>query len=447
MSGLTDFLMREVEMPLVAIVADMEDVGYPVDVDFFRTLKEHLKPELAELLRQIQTTAGDKFNPKSSKQLRQLLYETLHLEVIKRTAKSQEPSTDGDTLKRLQDRHGVIPLLQRYRGLQKVVSTYCPIADQADHDGRLRVDFNQLDADTGRFASPSIIQTIPKNDDYCLRNGFRARPGFKIVAADFAQQELRVLAQVSNDKNLQEAITANIDLHGLAAVKVFHLDCAPNEVKDQHPDNREQIKAVQFGLIYGRAAQTLADNLNITREAAQRLIADYFEQFPAVKQLIKRVHADVLRQGFVDDMFGRRRYYPDAMLKPARKAYERMSDAEKKVISKINAAKRSAQNFVIQGASATIMKLAMIRCHKHIAAKYRDDIRMILTLHDELQFEGRDSVVPQFAEDLPDLMCNLGLERFGFTVPMAVEVKVGPSWGELTTWNGGQGGTEAAAQQ
>jgi DNA polymerase-1 len=440
MSGLTKFLMQEVEMPLVEIVADMEDTGYSVDVQFFNDLRAQLEPKAEKARANIRKVAGDDdFNPNSDKQLADLLYKKLQLKVLARTKKGS-PSTTTQTLGWLKSKHEIILEILSLKKLNKIISTYCRIPDQVDADGRLRVEFNQLAAETGRFTSPSVIQTIPKeNDEYGLRKGFCAREGFTIVGADFRQQELNVLAQVSGDKNLLKAIKTGLDLHGLAAIKVFGLDCEPNEVEAKYPEKRGQIKAIQFGLIYGKTAHGLAASLGISKDEAQQLIDDYFKQFPAISKFVSTIHRDLLRQGYVDDVFGRRRYFLVVKKKVPRKKYQQMTEQERELLAKIGKAKRAAQNFVIQGASATITKLAMIRCYHHITEKYGNDIKMILTLHDELQFEVRDDLVPGFAAELPGLMCELGLERFAFKLPLAVEVKAGPSWGEMSKWKGNEG--------
>lgn len=446
MSGLTGFLMHEVEMPLVPIVAQMEDTGYPVDVQFFQDLRVRLEPEIETLLAKIREVGGPAFNPNSHPQVSALLFEQLKLPIHKLTD-SRKPSTDDETLKRLAPKHEIAGHLKRFRGLNKIYSTYCSIPDQVDEDGRLRVEFNQLAAETGRFSSASIIQTLPKNDEFEIRKGFRAPDGFQIIGADFRQQELNVLAQVSGDANLLAAIENGTDLHGLAAVKVYKLDCEPNEVEKKFPDKRDQIKAVQFGLIYGKTPFGLAGTLGITLEQAEQLISDYFKQFPSVQGFIAKVHRQLMRDGYVDDVFGRRRHFPEAKQQVPRKRSYQMTEAEKQLISAIGKAKRAAQNFVIQGASATITKLAMIRCHGHITATYDGQVKMILQLHDELQFEVREDLVSEFATELPGLMCNLGLERFGFKLPLAVEVKAGPSWGEMRKRKGCIDGNQAATNQ
>jgi DNA polymerase I len=446
--GLSKFLMDEVEMPLIPVVADMEDAGYRIDRAHFKNLRARLEPEVEQVLRRIREHAGAEFNPASPDQLRGLLYKKLKIKVTKRTP-SGEPSTDKTVLMRAAAQHEIVRDIARYRTLQKIISTYTTIPQKADEDGRLRVSFNQLAAETGRFSSPSIIQTLPKSDEFEIRKGFIAGERCSIVGADFDQQELRVLAQCSADEAMTAAISAGMDLHGLAAVKVFKLECGPNEVKEKHRGERDKVKAIQFGLIYGRSAFSLAEELGVTKEDAERLIEDYFRQFPAVKRFIDRVHKRLLRDGYVDDLFGRRRHFPVVRRRPPRrKRWRLMNEVERALLRKINAAKREAQNFVIQGASATVTKLAMIRCHRHLAAEH-PDIRMLLTLHDELQFEVPCELVDHFAQELPGLMCDLDLERFGFVVPMKVEVKVGPSWGELKKWEGARDGhadTDPAAR-
>jgi DNA polymerase-1 len=440
MPTLSAFLVNEVELPLIPVVADLEDNGYRIDVDFFYKLRARLEPEVAQLLKRIRRSAGEQFNPASPKQLSALIYDQLKTKKTKFT-KRGFASTDNAVLKRVAAKHPVIQDVIRFRALSKILGTYASLPDHVDDDGRFRVAFNQLAAKTGRFSSRSVMQTLPKSDEWQIRNGFIASKGHCIVAADFDQQELRVLAQRSGDRHLKAAIVAGVDLHGLAATKVFKLDCAPNDVKLKFKAERDRVKAIQFGIIYGASDYSLAASLTIPKEEAAQLIQEYFQQFPTVKRFIDEVHRRLLRDGFVDDVFGRRRHFPEVKLKlPRRKKWPDMSKEERTIVRKISKAKREAQNFVIQGASATITKLAMIRCHRHIATEH-PKIKMLLTLHDELHFEVPCALVNHFAQELPSLMCDLGLaEKFKFDVPMAVEVKVGPSWGELKKWEGARNG-------
>jgi DNA polymerase-1 len=427
-SGLNSFLWHEVELPLLPVLADMEDAGYAIAAAQFGRLRDQLEPQRQQLVKEIEQASWAGFNPASRDQVADLLFERLGLPVLKQTEKGK-PSVDEETLTSLKGKHEVVLRILRYRELAKVLNTYCAIPKQA-RAGRLYVEFKQLGAETGRLSSSSVIQTLPKNDEWGLRRGFTASAGNRIVAADFVQQEMYVLAAVSRDQDLQDAIMGGVDLYGLAAIKLFRLDCSPGEVKRLHPRERDRAKAIQFGLIYGKSSFSLARDLGITPEEAKKLLDDYFKAFPTVKAFIDDVKGRVSRDGYIDDLFGRRRYLLDAKLDRPRKQYEKMTDAEKAVVGKINAAKRAAQNFVIQGAAATITKLAMIRCHQHLRADHAD-IRMILTLHDELHFDVPQADVDHLAGELQGLMCHLGLERFNFHVPLEVEVKTGLTWGDL----------------
>ena len=434
MPGL-EYLMNNIELPLVPVVCDIEDAGYLVDAAHFHRLAATLDEQLDIVNKRVTKLARRPVNVNSPRDVAALLYDELELPV-KRKTPTGKPSTDEGALRALTNEHAVVPVLVRARELTKIKSTYCSLPENLHADGRLRVEFNQLGARTGRFSCAGLIQTLPKKDEFAIRKGFVAGGGHTIVAADFEQQELRILAAVSGEKAMLKAIEDGVDLHGLAAVRVYNLACEPNEVEALHKDERASIKEIQFGIIYGSGPRSLADKLGITSEDASKLLADYFREYPAVEQLITKTHKAVVKDGYVDDAFGRRRYLPDAKLRaPRRKRWENMSGEEREVVRRISHAKRAAQNFIIQGAAATITKLAMLRCHALIKAEHRD-IKFILTLHDELQFEVPDNKVAEFAAELPSLMCDLGLDKHGIKVPMAVSIKTGKTWGDLQPWKG-----------
>ena len=414
-----NFLMEKVEMTLVPVVAELEANGYLIDCDHFTGLKARLEPEKALILADIQAIAGWMINPASPKQLSKLLYTDLGLQVSSTTEKG-DPSSDKKGLDSLRDAHPVVGKILEHKKIDKIISTYCSFPDEVDDDSRLRPEYKQMGAITGRFTATKKIHTLPKKDNYGIRNGFIAPTGFKIVGADFDQQELFVLASVSGDKAMLEAIDSGVDLHGLVAKKVFALDCEPNEVKDLHNKKRDQVKAIQFGIIYGRSAQSLAQELSLTLEEAESLVKAYFKSFPKVKSYIQTSHGFSIKNGYILDVFGRRRFLPDAQR------------TKKSEFGLLGAALREAQNFPIQGAAATITKLAMIQCHKHIREAH-PRIKMILSLHDELQFEVPDDEVEHFASELPALMTDLGVESFGFKTPFKVSVKSGQSWGTMVS--------------
>ena len=412
-----NFLMEKVEMTLVPVVAELEANGYLIDCDHFTGLKARLEPEKALILADIQAIAGWMINPASPKQLSKLLYTDLGLQVSSTTEKG-DPSSDKKGLDSLRDAHPVVGKILEHKKIDKIISTYCSFPDEVDDDSRLRPEYKQMGAITGRFTATKKIHTLPKKDNYGIRNGFIAPTGFKIVGADFDQQELFVLASVSGDKAMLEAIDSGVDLHGLVAKKVFALDCEPNEVKDLHNKKRDQVKAIQFGIIYGRSAQSLAKELSLTVEEAEGLVKAYFKSFPKVEAFIENSHIFAKRNGYIVDVFGRSRVLPDA---------QRTGRSE---FGLLNASLREAQNFPIQAAASTVTKLAMIQCHNHIR-EFHPQIKMILSLHDELQFEVPDDEVEHFAAELPALMTDLGVESFGFKIPFKVTVTSGQSWGSL----------------
>lgn len=412
-----NFLMEKVELPLIPVIAELKANGYLIDCDYFIDLKSRLEPEKASILADIRAMAGAGFEPNSYPQRVKLLNKKLGLPVFNIT-EAGRPSTDNESLESWRGAHPVVGEILKFKEIDKTLNTFCNFPKKVCKDSRLRSEYTQMGRVNGRFSSPDRIQTIPKKDGYGIRNGFVAPPRFKIVAADFDQQELFVLASVSGDKAMLEAIDSGVDLHGLAAKKVFKLDCEPNEVKLLHNKKREQVKAIEFGIIYGRSAKSLAQELSLTLEEAEGLVEAYFKSFPKVKSYIKKTHDFSKKNGCIFDVFGRRRL---------------LSDAQGTKISEfdlLGAALREAQKFPIQAAAATITKLAMIRCHNHIRESH-PRIKMVLSLHDEIQFEVPNDEVEHFAAELPALMIDLGIESFGFKVPFKVSVKSGQSWGTM----------------
>lgn len=419
MDALSIFLMRDVEIPLISVVADLEANGYLIDCDHFTELKARLEPEQALVLADIQAITGTGINPASPKQLSKLLYEDLSLSVFKKTEKGN-PSTDEEALTPLIDAHPVVGKILKFKKIAMALSTGCKFPLEVDDDSRLRPKYNQMGAITGRFSATKKIHQLPNDDKFGIRSGFIAPPGFKIVGADFDQQELYILASVSGDQAMLDAIANGVDLHALAAKKVFSLDCELDEVKKLHPEKRKQVKEVQFGILYGSGAQSLAKTLSLSLQAAEELIDGYFKAFPGVKSFIDKTHKFAVKNGWLIDVFGRLKLVPGAQI------------TTKSKLSLQSKALREAQNFPIQGAAATITKLAMIKCHNHIR-EFHPRIKMILSLHDELQFEVPDDEVEHFAAELPALMTDLGVESFGFKTPFQVSVEFGQSWGTMVS--------------
>lgn len=410
-------LFNQIELPLIPVIAELEATGYMIDVPFFKNLKTKVSGIKEELETQLCTFAGRELNPASAKDLGKFIYGDLGLPVLEQTP-SGNPSTAKETLEYFRDKHPSIALILEHKKASKILSTYSGFPEKVGADSRLRPTYQQLGTVTGRLTASHGIQTIPKDDSFAIRTGFVASEGHTLVAADFDQQEMFVLAGVSGDESLLQAIRDGQDLHGVAAKLVFGLDCQPNDVKSLHKDLRNQVKAIQFGLIYGSSAAAIGKTLGLKESESVELVEAYFSKFPRIRSFIDKCHRSLNERSFVTDLFGRRRVFQKSRSKAEHaKAF------------------RDAQNFPIQSAGAGITKLAMLKTHRHIKANC-PGIKMILSLHDELQFEVPNSEVERFASELPGLMTGLGLEAFDFHVPMKVEVRVGKNWGSLSSVEG-----------
>jgi DNA polymerase-1 len=436
MRVLNPFLYHEVELPLVAIVAGMERAGYLIDKRVFEDIDRRASAVLPPLVRQLRDDHQLVVGKGADAAVATLLYETLGLPVIMRT-KRGSPSTDAEALLHLAEHpeakphRDVINVIIRVRQLQHALD-FCRLRHQVDSDGRLRVQFNQIGTVTGRMSSPSLMHTIPRPGEFNIRQAFRAADGHQIVTADYDCQEMRVLAHVSGDESLRRAFLDGHDLHGEVAVSVFNLKCLANQVKMKYPKQRALAKSVGFGLLYGGTAKSLSRRLRCDEDRALEIQGRLYDRYPSVQPFIAEVHQQLREFRYVDDMFGRRRHFPSSAspVKTSARTKRSAGVRTQKQASDAEMA-RQAQNFVIQAAAATITKLAMIRVDHRIRKAY-PGVKLILALHDELQFEVPDDVVEPFAAELPLLMSDLGLaERFGFTVPLPVNVQVGPNMGSL----------------
>lgn len=400
-------LFNKIEMPLIPVICELEANGYKVDCPYFEELKTKVFGVQDELKKELCSMAGREFNPDSTKDLGQFVYGDLGLPIREQTP-SGKPSTSKEALECLRASHPAIDLILEYKKAAKVGSTYCNFPEKVGADSRLRPHYQQLGTVTGRLSASFGIQTIPKNDAFSVRTGFVASEGHTLVAADFDQQEMFILACISGDENLLQAIHDGQDLHGLAAKLVYGLDCMPNDVKGLHKTLRDQVKAIQFGLVYGSSPASIGKTLGLKEVESIELVDAYFKKFPKIQSYIDGCHRSLNERSYVTDIFGRRRVFQNSTSK----------------------ALRESQNFPIQSAGAAITKMAMLKTHEHIKAHHRE-IKMVLSLHDELQFEVPNSEVDHFASELPGLMTNLGLDAYGFGVPMKVEVRAGQNWASL----------------
>ncbi len=400
-------LLRDIEIPLIGVLADMEWTGIRVDAEFLRLMSGRLEKQLAEQETKIYDVAGEKFNISSPKQLGGIL-EKLGLNATATTATGQI-STSEEVLLELAKDHPLPQMILDFRGALKLKSTYVDALPLmiVHSTGRVHARFHQTVAETGRLSSSDPnLQNIPIRTE--LGRSIRAafKPGhddWKILSADYSQIELRILAHYSQDKNLMEAFEKGIDIHTAVAANLNGVSEA-----DVSREHRTQAKAVNFGILYGQSAFGLAKVLGIGRRQAQVIIDAYFERHPGVRQCINEIIAVARDQGFVTTVSGRRRFIPQL----------NASDRNTKMLGE-----RLAVNTVFQGSAADLIKKAMIDIHGALNdGKQRS--KMLLQIHDELLFEAP----PEEADALKVLVKTRMENALKLNVPLVVEVGVGDDW-------------------
>ncbi|NHM76130.1 DNA polymerase I [Staphylococcus sp. 11007852] len=399
-------LLTDIELPLALILGEMEFTGIYTDVTTLQTMEADIQSKLDTLIKDIHKVAGETFNINSPKQLGVILFEKLQLPVIKKTKTGY--STAVDVLEKLQGEHDIIDLILQYRTLSKLQSTYVEgLQKVISEDGRIHTRFNQTLAQTGRLSSVDPnLQNIPIR----IEEGRKIRKAFKstdensvILAADYSQIELRVLAHITKDRTLQDAFINNEDIHTTTAMKVFNVDAS--EVTALM---RRQAKAVNFGIVYGISDYGLSQSLGITRKAAKQFIDDYLNHFPGVKTYMEEIVQDAKQDGYVETLLKRRRYIPDITSRN---------------FNKRGFAERTAMNSPIQGSAADIIKCAMVKLDE--AMKHSDfKAKMLLQVHDELIFELPKDEVETFSKFVEDIM----IHALELDVPLQVDSDYGKTW-------------------
>ena len=402
-------LFFEMEMPLVEVLKDMEQEGITIDSEGLLKYSEELGKTLDELEVSITNEAGMEFNIDSPKQLGDVLFEHLKISSKAKKTKTGQYATGEDILQKLVHIHPIIPMILDYRQLRKLKNTYVdPLPTLMDEvDGRIHTNYMQAVAATGRLSSNNPnLQNIPIRSDKGkeIRKAFISRgKGYKLMAADYSQIELRIIAALSEDENMINAFKSGQDIHAATAAKVFNVP-----LEEVTRDQRSSAKAVNFGIIYGQSAFGLAQNLNISRTEAKQIIDSYFEQYPTIKGYMDGAVATARENGYVETIMKRRRYLAD--------------------INSANAivrgfAERNAVNAPIQGSAADVIKLAMIRVHK--AMKETDlKSKMLLQVHDELVFDVHESEI----DTMKELVKREMEAAVQLVVPMEVEIEVGDNW-------------------
>ena len=401
-------LYETIERPLSIVLAQMEIAGIKVDIDRLMQMRSEFKERLAEIEQQIYQEAGEEFNIGSPKQLGVILFEKLKLPVIKKTKTGY--STAVSVLEKLQGLNPIIDNILLYRQLSKLQSTYVEglLKVVFKEDSKVHTRYTQTLTSTGRLSSVDPnLQNIPVRleEGRKIRQAFvPSHSGWQIFSSDYSQIELRVLAHISGDENMQEAFKTGADIHASTAMKIFNLD-NPDEVT---PNMRRQAKAVNFGIVYGISDFGLAQNIGITRKAAKKFIEKYFESFPGVHKYMTSIVELAKKQGYVETLFHRRRYLPEINSKN----YNLRSFAE-----------RTAMNSPIQGSAADIIKIAMIRMQKMLREKGLK-AKMLLQVHDELIFEAPKEEIPVLKELVPKVMDS----AVDLAVPLKVESASGDTW-------------------
>ncbi|MBS7662808.1 DNA polymerase I [Pseudomonas lalucatii] len=403
-------VLKEIEMPLVPVLARIERQGALVDAKLLGEHSQELGDKLVELERQAFAIAGEEFNLASPKQLGVILYEKLGLPILSKTAKGQ-PSTAEAVLAELAEQDFELPkVLMQYRSLSKLKSTYTDrLPEQINpRTGRIHTSYHQAVAATGRLSSSDPnLQNIPIRtaEGRRIRQAFVAPKGYKLLAADYSQIELRIMAHLAKDAGLLDAFRHDRDVHRATAAEVFGV-----ALEEVTTEQRRSAKAINFGLIYGMSAFGLAKQIGVDRKQSQAYIDRYFARYPGVLAYMERTREQAAQQGFVETLFGRRLYLPEI-------------NAKNQALRK--GAERTAINAPMQGTAADIMKRAMVAVDAWLGESGLD-AKVILQVHDELVLEVREDLVEQVGERIKALMgAAAQLE-----VPLLVEVGVGDNWDE-----------------
>ncbi|WP_018145053.1 DNA polymerase I [Thioalkalivibrio sp. AKL6] len=401
------FVYREIEMPLVPVLADIERAGVKVDPDQLGAQSQALLTEMERIEREAFEEAGGEFNLGSPKQIQEILFERLGLPVLRRTPKGQ-PSTAEDVLEQMAGDYALPRLILEHRGLSKLRSTYTETLPRRIHPktGRVHTSYHQSGAATGRLSSSEPnLQNIPVRTEAGrrIRQAFIAEAGHQLLAADYSQIELRIMAHLSQDAGLLRAFAEGQDIHRATAAEVFG-----TEADQVSSDQRRAAKAINFGLIYGMSAWGLARNLGIEQGEAREYIDRYFNRYPGVHDYMEKARASGRENGYVETLFGRRLYLPEINSRNGARRQQ---------------SERVAINAPMQGTAADIIKRAMVRVANDLAESQIDS-RMIMQVHDELVFEVADGAL----DALTDLVRQAMSGAADLDVELVVDIGVGANW-------------------
>jgi DNA polymerase-1 len=407
-------LFETMEMPLIPILADMEEAGIKLDRDFFKEFSKTLEKRLAEIATDIFEAIGCEFNLNSTQQLSEALFEKLELEPPDRARKTSSGhfSTAADVLEAMEKQHKVVGWVLEYRELEKLRSTYVDsLPEQINSEtGRVHTSLNQTGTVTGRIASSDPnLQNIPTRTEIGrrVRNGFIAEDGWQLLAVDYSQIELRIVAHMAKDEAMLAAFRAGQDIHATTAAAVHGI-----KLEEVTPEMRRHAKAINFGLIYGMSPYGLTNATDLTLAEAENFIETYFKEFPGVKAYLDEIREIAAKQGYVETLLGRRRYFPN--LKKGASYNIRQRE------------EREAINAPIQGTAADIIKLAMLQLPGALKEAGLG-AKMLLQVHDELMFEVPEDEL----EDTTRLVQEIMEDAYELAIPLSTEAKAGKNWGEM----------------
>ncbi len=405
-----DKLFKDLEMPLVEVLAQIEENGIRIDKKVFRKLSNEVDRKIKNLEKKIWKIAGVNFNIKSTQQLKKVLFEKLEIPTIGIAKTKTGFSTAADELEKLKDEHKIIPLIQEYRELTKLFNTYIETLPKLENPKtkRIHTSFNQTITATGRLSSTDPnLQNIPVRTKLGreIRKGFVASPGNALVGLDYSQIELRLAAHISGDKKMIKAFKENLDIHAATAAEINRV-----KLEDVTKQMRREAKAINFGILYGQGPHGLSQVANIPYGQAKDFIDKYFSVYKDIKKYIDTSIKSAREKGYAETLFGRKRYLPEinSSIAVVRKGAERM-----------------AINAPLQGSSADMIKMAMIKVSKLL--KEEKDAIMILQVHDELIFEIKKEKVKKISKKIKKIM----EEIIKLKVPVIVDVSMGENWGEF----------------
>lgn len=398
-------VLTDIEIPLATVLVAMEREGVKLDIDGIKAFGEKISEKAEKISREIYEYAGYEFNIGSPKQLGSVLFEKLKLSSAKKTKTGY--STNAEVLESLMDKHPIIPLITEYRALTKLQNTYVTgLLKVVGEDGRVHSTFKQTETRTGRISSAEPnIQNIPVRTPLGreMRRFFTAKDGYLLVDADYSQIELRVLAHISGDEIMKKAFLDGVDIHTVTASQVFN-----QPIEWVTPDLRSKAKAVNFGIVYGIGAFSLSKDIGVSMTKASEYIRAYLSKYSGIAHYMDKTVAKARHDGYVETMFGRRRYIKEL----AAKNKNLQSFGE-----------RVAKNTPIQGTAADIIKIAMIKVYNRLKESGLD-ARLILQVHDELIVEAKEDCAEKVALLLKEEMEN----AVKLTVPMTVDVNIGKTW-------------------